>query len=125
GRLATGDRTGAPGDGQNGEERAVADGGRLLEGAGEIDAPRRGPAQHVDQEEREAARVVCGAEAPTRDQPHGAERERRTVSHVLYLGEPWHVRLPLTPCPPLRMAERGNAMRNRSPSPQRGEGVRG
>src|SRR2546426_7575693 len=41
----------------------------------------REPAQHVDQEEREAARVVRGAEAPTRDQPHGAERERRTVSH--------------------------------------------
>src|SRR5207245_10692427 len=92
--LETGHRTGEPGDEQHDEERAVADGERLLEGAGEIDAPLREPAQHVDQEEREAARVVRGAEAPTRDQPHGAERERSNVSHVLYLGEPWQFRPP-------------------------------
>src|SRR2546429_1749502 len=46
-------RTGEPGDEQHDEERAVADGERLLEGAGEIDAPLRKPAQHVDQERSE------------------------------------------------------------------------
>src|SRR5207245_7790486 len=85
---------GEPGDQQHDEERAVADGERLLDGAGEVDAPLREPAQHVDEEEGEPARVVRRAEAPTRDQPHRAERELRTVSHGLYLGYPWQFRPP-------------------------------
>src|SRR3989475_7781342 len=84
-----------PGDQQHDEQRAVAHGGRLVERAGDPDAPLREPAEHVGDEEGEAAGVIGRAEAPAGDQPQGAQRERRTVAHGLYLGYPWPVRLPL------------------------------
>src|SRR5881628_2966877 len=69
----------------------------MLDGAGNVDAPLREPAEQIDEQEGEAARVVSRAEAPTRDQPHRAERERRPVCHALYLVYPWPVRLPPAP----------------------------
>src|SRR5439155_22288958 len=76
------------------EQRPVAHGGRLVERAGDPDAPLREAAEHVDDEKRKAADVIRRAEAPAGDQPQGAQRERRTVAHGLYLGYPWAVRLP-------------------------------
>ncbi len=90
-------RAGEPGHQEDDEQRPVAYRGRLLERAGDPHAPFRESAEHVGDEKGEAAGVIGRAQAPAGDQPQGVQRDRRTVTHGLYLGYPWPVRPPLTP----------------------------